>query len=226
MRLSIKTYNKNLLKAMKKLFYLMLCMTIGLCATSCLSDDDDNNNTSVLTKAQKEAQLQAMWGTYSGDVFFINDTTNQVDSLPINWQMVPYDSMLVANNFPLKLLAQGITSSEKRNILMQDGYEPLTTIVYPYAISTTTEGLYAFWVIPRDYKMEFSTEYEGENHDVEVEFTDMMTAYSDAYTTSLFYANGMYLQSKMQWYVLVKSVSVDRQKYTTGRAMLITGKKI
>lgn len=210
---------------MKKLYYFMLCMAIGLSATSCLSDDDDKNNNGVLTKAQIEAQLQAMWGTYSGDVLFINDSTEQVDSLPINWQMVPYDSILVVNNFPLKLLAQGITSPEKRNVLMQDGYETLTATVYPYAINTTTEGLYAFWVIPRDYKMEFTTEYEGANHDVEVEFTDFMTAYSDPYTTTQFYANGMYLQGKMQWYALVKSVTVDRQKYTTGRAMLFSGKK-
>ena len=210
---------------MKKLYYLMLCMAIGLSATSCLSDKDDDDNYKVLTKADKEAQLRAMAGIYNGYILFINDTTNKTDSMAISWQVTPHDSTLTVRNFPLKILAQGLPKSASRDLLMQEGGATFSANMHPYAVNTKTEGFYAFWVIPRDYKMEFTIEHEGVNHEVLVEFTDGMTAYTTGYLTEQFYAYGLYLNNEMEWYALVKSVEVDKAKYNTGRAMLVTGKK-
>lgn len=209
---------------MKKLYYLMLCMAIGLSATSCLSDKDDDDYK-VLTKADKEAQLLAMAGIYNGHILFINDTTSKTDTLDISWQVTPHDSTLTVRNFPLKVLAQGLPKSASRDILMQEGGTTFSANIHPYAVNTSTEGLYGFWVIPRDYKMEFSVEHEDVNHNVVVDFTDGMVSYTTGYMTEQFYAYGLYLKNEMEWYVLVKSVTVDNTKYETGRAMLVTGKK-
>ena len=210
---------------MKKLYYLMLCMAIGLSATSCLSDKDNDNNYKVLTKADKEAQLRDMAGIYNGHILFINDTTSKTDSLNISWQVTPHDSTLTVRNFPLKILAQGLPKSASRDLLMQEGGATFSATLHPYAVNSNTEGFYAFWVIPRDYKMEFTLDHEDVSHEVEVEFTDGMTAYTTGYMTEQFYAYGLYLNHEMGWYVLVKSVTVDKTKYMTGRAMLVNGKK-
>ncbi len=210
---------------MKKIFYLMLCMAIGLGATSCLSNKDDDDNHKVLTKADKEAQLRSMAGIYNGYIIYINDTTNRTDSTVISWQLTPQDSSLTVTNLPVKLLAQGINSTDIRSILLAGGTEELKATVHPYAVNSDNVGLYAFWVIPREYKLAFTTEYEGANHDVEVTFTDGMTAYTSSYTTAQFYAYGMYLNTKMEWYLLVKSVKVDGREWTTGRAMMVYGQK-
>lgn len=210
---------------MKKLYYLMLCMVIGLSATSCLSDKNDDNNYKVLTKADKEAQLRDMAGIYNGHILFINDTTSKTDSLDISWLVTPHDSTLTVRSFPLKLLAQGLPKSAARDILLKERGEMFSATLHPYAVNTDKEGFYAFWVIPRDYKMEFTVEQEGVSHDVLVEFTDGMTAYTTGYMTEQFYAYGLYLNHEMEWYVLVKSVTVDKAKYTTGRAMMVSGKK-
>ena len=84
---------------MKKVFYLMLCMMVGLCATSCLSDDgDDNNRYSELTQEQKAAQVKAMSGLYRGWIYYVNDTTNLTDSTAVSWEITSQDSMLTVVN--------------------------------------------------------------------------------------------------------------------------------
>lgn len=213
---------------MKKVFYLMLCMIIGLCATSCLSDDgNDNNNYAPLTQEQKAAQIKAMSGLYNGWIYYINDTTNMNDSTSISWEVTPNDSALTIFNFPVKILANGISRvSDSRKILMEGGTESVSAILHPYANTSNTSGLYTFWFFPRDFKMEFTTEYEGKDYDVSVEFTDEMSAYTTDWTSSSrFYAYGEYYESKMMGYLLIKSVKVGENSFTTGRATLVYGKK-
>ena len=107
------------MKDQKKVFYIMLCMTVGLYATSCTNND--NNNSEIvppLTKADKELQLMNMSGMYNGYYFFLNDTTGKTDSIPTRWQITAADSALRILDFPVKTLANGIPQSDARKVLM------------------------------------------------------------------------------------------------------------
>ncbi|MBP5386787.1 MAG: DUF4840 domain-containing protein [Prevotella sp.] len=214
---------------MKKVFYLMLCMIVGLCATSCLSDDgnDNNNNYTPLTQEQKAAQMKAMSGLYSGWIYYINDTTNTKDSTSISWELTSNDSTLTIFRFPVKVLANGISrASDARKILMASETESVSAILHPYANTVNINGYYTFLFFPRDFKMEFTTEYEDKVYDVKVEFADEMSAYTTDWTSSsYYYAYGEYYENKMQGYLLIKSVKVGDNSFTTGWPTLIFGNK-
>ena len=213
---------------MKKVFYLMLCMIVGLCATSCLSDDgNDNNNYAPLTHEQKAVQIKEMAGIYGGWIYYINDTTNAIDSTAISWELTARDSMMTIVNFPVKVLANGISkTSDAHKILMDGSSVQVSSILHPYANTIDQSGYYTFWFFPRDFKIEFTTEHEGKDYDVTVEFTDEMSAYTtDWSSSSRFYAYGQYYEKKLLAYLLIKSVKVGENNYITSRAMEIFGSK-
>jgi len=222
--------NKKELEEMKKsrqLLAIVLCMIAGLSISSCLSSSDDNQNTlQPLTQAQKEAQLREMAGIYNGFLYFTNDTTSHTDSIAVNWTITAPDSAIIIENFPTAVLANGISDQNLRKMLYEGGTRQLYGHIRPYVNEHNEDKYYTFLMTPNDYTMSFTTQQEGTDHQVKVEFAYQMTAYSpNSYYPINYYSNGEYNTGRFIGFLLVKDVKIDNSTFTTGRACYIYGRK-
>ena len=195
--------------------------------TACLGNDDDNNNYQIkpLTPTEKAAQMLDMSGEYNGKLYFINDTTFVNDSVNISWSVNAFDSIMTIRNFPVRVLANGISEPITRTLLLSGGEFDMRAMLHPYANNFKTEGHYTFYMLPIDYTASFSIIDGEKTHSGTVTFTSQMTAYSSYAQESIFYATGEYYQRQFAGYLLIKSVSVDDLSYITGRTCMVYGKK-
>jgi len=201
---------------------LLLAFTITSCS---VGDDDDDSSTNSLSKMQRSEQVANMAGTYSGRIYFSNDTTLSKDSIPCNWELTAADSTLKITNFPVSVFAMGITNANARKILLNGGVKELTGTILPYFNDYIQQGYYTFWFEPKDYQLSFNVDYEGASHAVKVDFTSQMYAYTNNGGPALFYCVGEYYNREIMAYILVKDVVVDGMTLTTGWSSYIYGKK-
>ena len=73
---------------MKKLLYFVILMMLscfaGTTLMSCIDNDDDNDTIPPITDAEIQARLLLMDGYYGGYLYFVNDSTQKVDSVATN----------------------------------------------------------------------------------------------------------------------------------------------
>ena len=211
-----------------KNLFMLLCAFAGLTLTSCLSDDDNDNTISPLTPQQKLAQLTDMAGPYSGKVFFVNDSTQLIDSISgTTWNVTANDSALVIDNLPLKVLAHGLPETElKRELLKSEATTQVFGNISPYVNENNSKQYYTFWVIPKDYKTSFKYQFGEMEHDFTVEFDYQLTAaLSSYYSTMTYYATGEYYNSQFVTYILLKRLSCDGSNYQLNKVLIINGKR-
>jgi hypothetical protein len=215
---------------MKKLFYLFICTIVASASfTSCLSDDDDDdkNTLSPLTAQQRAEQLAAIQGFYSGQLFFINDTTLLADSVDVDWKVTAPDSTLTVSQVPVKVFSQGIGNSIHRKLLNNsDAMLVLNSNLIPYVNDSEQTGYYTFWSIPTEGKKTFSiVDEEGKGHEVTIEFMQQVTQAS-GYGYYTYYAIGQFYDKKFLSYILIKGITVDGSTNSVNRVMYILGNKV
>ena len=210
-----------------QLMAIMLCIVAGMSICSCLGSDDNNKVTTLqpLTQEEKLAQLREMAGFYNGWIYFINDTTSRTDSIPVSWTVTAPDSTITINNFPVQVLANGITDRGVRKVLFNSGTRELTGSIRPYVNEHNKENYYTFLLTPTNYSLAFTTEHEGAQHQVQVNFTYQLAAFTTDYYPVNYFANGEYIKSNFVGFLLVKEVKFDSATFTTGRANYIFGSK-
>lgn len=212
---------------MKKLFYFTILMMLGCFAsttlTSCIDNDDDKDTIPPITDAEKQARLLLMDGYYGGNLYFYNDSTQKTDSIVIDWMVNARDSSIHIPNFPVKVLAYGITNVDKHDLLANSETTfPLTSNIYFYNHNYENKDIYAFWNVPQDLKKSFSIiDEQGEEHTVEVKFQEQLTSmnYMGYYSTD--YSIGVYLKKKIQCYYIIGDIIIDNVINTVNRAMFI-----
>ncbi len=204
---------------------MVMCMGIMAAISSCLGDTDDTTNSRTLTPTQKSTQIYEMAGTYTGHAYFTNDTTMTVDSIACSWSITALDSAIIIPNFPVAILANGIKDNTARAALLNGGYATFNAVLHPYYNDSYANGLYTYWMLPKDNKMEFALYSNDTRHDVKVDLTYQMQATNGWSTSANFYAIGEYINRKMVAYILIKDVVFDNAIYTTGWAVNIYGSK-
>ena len=208
---------------LKKMMLMLTCLGILVAFSSCLSDDDDNN-VETLTPEQKKSQIFEMGGTYSGFMYFYNDKTLKTDSISCNWHVSVNDSVLTIPYFPVAVFANGINDSIARNRLINGGTQTFKATLHPYYNDNYTKGLYTFWMLADNDKMEFTIDDEGTSHNVKVDLAYQM--YVNSYLgNAALYSVGQYMQNKMVSYILVKDVVIDNYTYNTAWYTYIYGSK-
>ena len=212
---------------MKKLLYFVVFMMLGsltgIALTSCLNDDDDNDTIPVITEADKQARLLLMDGYYGGHLHYYNDSIQKKDSVAIDWVVSARDSSIHITNFPVNILANGITNIEKHDLLANSNATfPLTSNIYFYSNTYGDADLYTFWNIPKDSKVTFSiTDEQGKEHPVEIKFQEQLTSmnYLGYYSTD--YAIGFFKKKKIQCYYIISDIILDSNVYTVNRIFYI-----
>lgn len=213
------------MKNLKKMKWLLACLAILATITSCLDDKNDDSKPRTLTQTQIASQLFEMSGDYSGYVFFTNDSTMKVDSIPCAWHVSAPDSAIIIHNFPMPLLANGIRDTLARNTLLNGESVSLRALLRPYFNDNYEKGYYTYWMLPINDKLEFSVYRNDIKHDVKVDFTYQMQVNNLYSLASIFYSVGEYMNREMVSYILIKDVVFDNQTFTTGWATFIHGKK-
>lgn len=211
------------------LFIILICWVVGMSITSCLGSDDNENKVTVLyplTKEQKAAQLRDMAGLYNGYIYFTNDTTGLNDSIPMSWTVTAPDSTFRINNFPVKVLANGVSDLSMRKLFNNENVREVSGNIIPYVNEFNKDNYYTYMVMPANYALAFTIQEGETQHQVNVEFANQMAAYtSTSYYPVVFYSNGEYSKSQMLAFLLVKTIKVDSSIFTTGRALYFYGKK-
>lgn len=209
---------------LKKMMMLLACLFFLAAFSSCLGDDDNDDNNNVLTSSQKSAQIYEMAGTYNGHLFTTNDSTMKLDSISCNWRITANDSAVIIPNFPVAVLANGISNMDVKKCLLEGGTTTLKATLHPFYNSDHTKGLYTFWMLVNDDNMAFTIEDNGNSHNVKVEFAyQMYINYSLG--NAFFYSTGKYMTNEILSYILVNKVDFDDKTFTTAWPSYIYGKK-
>ena len=204
---------------------MLVCIAFMGAITSCLSDNDNEDNVYTLTPSQKAAQIFEMGGTFYGHLFFTNDSTLKLDSIPCVWNLSAKDSVLSIPNFPVELFANGIYDNNIKQSLLNGGTVPFNAVVHPYYNNNHTKGYYTFWTLVDDDKMQFTLNNDGTSHDVTVNFAYQMTVYHNWANGATFSSIGEYMDNEFLAYILVKDVIFDGKTCKTTWPSYIYGKK-
>ncbi len=212
---------------MKKLLYFVILMMLscfaGTTLMSCIDNDDDNDTIPPITDAEIQARLLLMDGYYGGYLYFVNDSTQKVDSVATDWVISQRDSSIHIPNFPVNVLANGITNVERHDLLANSETTfPLTSKIFFYNHNFENKDIYAFWNVPQDLKKSFSIiDEQGKEHSVEIKFQDQLTSmnYMGYYSTD--YAIGYYLKKKIQCYYIISDIIIDNTVNTVNRVLFI-----
>ena len=210
---------------LRKMMLMLMCITFMGAISSCLNDDNNSDESNVLTPSQKSAQIFEMAGTYNGYVYFNNDTTLKLDSLACTWRLTAPDSTIIIPNFPVALLANGITDKNVKKCLNEGGTVPFKAVLHPYYNNNHTKGLYTFWMLVDNDKMEFTIKNEETTHNVKVNFSyEMKVNYSWA-NFATYYSIGEFSKGVIRINIPVKDIVFDDKTYSTTWPSFIYGKK-
>lgn len=212
---------------LKKMMVMLTCMGILAAFSSCLDDDDNNNSNNELTPSQKSAQIFEMAGTYNGHLFFYNDTTSpmKLDSIACLWHLSANDSVLSIPNFPVAVLANGISDEDTKKCLLDGGTTAFTATLHPYYSDSNNKGIYSFWMLANNDKMEFTINQDGVDHSVKADLAYQMYPNSKFGAIGNFYSVGEYQNNEMISYILVYDVVFDGKSYVTAWPLYTLGKK-
>ena len=204
----------------------MLTTLGGIALTSCLNDDDDNDTIPPITAAEKQARLLLMDGYYTGHVYFVNDSTQKADSVAIDWVVSARDSAVIINNFPVKILANGISNTEKHNMLANSETKvPLISYIYFYNNNSGDNDLYTFWNIPKEQKLSFKiTDDQEKEHSVDIKFQEQLNTLGSTGLYASYYAIGDYKKGEMDCFYIINDVIIDNNTYTVNRVIYIWNK--
>lgn len=182
--------------------------------TSCLGDDkDDSNNTyRPLTQTEKDQIMFNIAGDYTAKAYFIN-TEQKDDSLNIHYTITAQDSALVINDFDMKMLEQysKVVSERFSNIVAQAGKTELRLVLHPYYNNNFTIGLYSF-TLTNDHPTTLTFNDGEKDHVIAITMAESLDYYSYPYTNR-YYSVAEYYNKKMQLNVIIKSLTVDGDKF-------------
>ncbi len=215
------------MKKLRTLLIVMLCSSMAIGITSCLSDDDNSNNYKPLTDVQRANQRRAIAGSYRGNIYFVNDSTHSRDSLEMSWTLSAPDSSFVSNDFPASILVHGLSNLQMSQVIRNAGRYRLKGTFIPYINTVDNDNYFTFTLYPDNLKMEFDTEYEGTTHHFAIEFVTQLDTYlPGAAQSARYYSYGAYLSGKMEGYFLIQKISMDGYGVQTNRPVYILGNKI
>jgi hypothetical protein len=151
-----------------------------VCVTSCLSGDDDSDSNQGLSKAEVAQCFLTIGGNYTGDLLYLAtspDGTERVDTLAGSWY-IPTDSTLIINEFPGKVLAEGVSYPALKEALAEAPNQMLKCW-----IGFVETSPIQFLVNPS--VLEYHLHYDGNDHKVQIVFYTYNTYSFGYYDASL-----------------------------------------
>lgn len=111
---------KKMKKNVKLTWLLAACLTLGATSlTSCLGSNEDNQVQ--LTKEEVQLAFAKVKGKHTGKLIYpqreIKSASDRADTLDISWTLTT-DSTMVIHNFPVKALAENVTKTDLRKLLL------------------------------------------------------------------------------------------------------------
>lgn len=185
------------MKKLVKLIPILLIGVVCLSVSSCLGDDDSSTDYSITTE-QYTTFLTQMAGSYTGQLYFYNDTlstTNKTDSTYMSYVAVRGvgDSTIVAQ-IPVRHLVKGVDNQTEMRNAIEDLDEEIT-LTMKYYLYQQNSGYVVFGLYPQTATYEYT--YDGEDHELVFDFY--------RYTN----VNGQYASGQMLADFYLTSVKLD-----------------
>ncbi|ERT58326.1 putative lipoprotein [Prevotella sp. BV3P1] len=136
-----QTLNKKEMNKMKKnvgmTWLLAACLTLGVTSlTSCLGSNEDNQVK--ITKEEVQLAFAKVKGKHTGKLIYpqreVKSATDRTDTLDISWSLTT-DSTMVIHNFPVKALAENVTNTDLRKLLLTAPAQDLKCNIGFYSVS-------------------------------------------------------------------------------------------
>jgi len=182
----------------KSLIVMMLMSIVAFSVTSCLDSEDDVEDYTI-TPAEYSTYLNSMAGTYSGKMYFLNDTLsteNKTDSIYINNVIVrgQGDSTITAY-LPMKYFVKGIKNHDEIKEIIEEEDETIN-LQMKFYIYQKYDNLISLGIYP--YSVEYPFTYNGESHKLVLNFYRYLNVNGRYYNNSMlldFYLYSIYLDS-------------------------------
>lgn len=195
-----------------KYWMWMYSLSAVLLMSSCLSDEDEPTGLKELTPAEKQAAIQNAQGTYSGKIFFYNpisESTEQTDSMEINWRVTESDSVFYTNEFPLSIFANYMEDMDVKNILQAAGKAEFQTTIHPYMKENLEKYTYYIFSMERNNSISATMEYAGNVHVIAVKFANSVVFYDSNGNPNTYSPFVESWQSKQAVRLYLESITVD-----------------
>ena len=116
---------------------LAACLTLGVTSlTSCLGSNEDNQVK--ITKEEVQLAFAKVKGKHTGKLIYpqreIKSASDRADTLDISWTLTT-DSTMVIHNFPVKALAENVTNTDLRKLLLTAPDQDLKCNIGFYSVS-------------------------------------------------------------------------------------------
>lgn len=128
---------KKMKKNVKLTWLLAACLTLGVTSlTSCLGSNEDNQVK--ITKEEVQLAFARVKGKHTGKLIYpqreVKSATDRTDTLDISWSLTT-DSTMVIHNFPAKALAENVTNTDLRKLLLTAPDQDLKCNIGFYSVS-------------------------------------------------------------------------------------------
>ncbi len=184
------------MKALYKLFLLIMGCILITSVSSCLGSDDYE----PISNDDYKAYLSLMVGSYTkSEIYYMNDSS-QIDTLSNMVAVVSSDSLITFRNVPSTIISKCI--SEHDSLKKAIEAVPTKDVTIGFVLSSVQSPYIYFNVYPISISYP-NLEYEGKTHDVEI---NLYTYYMGVYEPNAY---------KIDYEVFMTSVSVDGDRVET-----------
>lgn len=206
------------MKRIIRIVTLLAIVTISV--SSCIKDNDDYKYTTrVLTQQEKLKSLLAAQGSYTGHLYYINNSFKD-DSLEINWTIMGNDSIITIHDFPISAFSNSVhTDSTTLNKLKNAPTVELSFTLHAYFQTNFDDGFYTFNMTPNTTGT-FPTPDE-----ISIKFASYFQEYNIYGQTIYYYPICEYLDNQIQGRILISELTINDKPITVNNSYLFYGKK-
>lgn len=204
---------------------VMIVIVTMLAMTSCLKDNPSEETKYVkIGMAEKHTIMNAITGQYVGKTkyTYIKEGRYLVDSIATRIEITP-DTMLDIKGLPLKAITALLPIGEDQKALDEAKTQEIKTkLVIPVQELEEyyNKGLYRT-LIKTDGMTKFTT---PKGKEVVIEFAETLPVPNSPYGQYYLPMLSAY-KNQIEGFILIKAVSVDKNKYEINQAINFAGKK-
>lgn len=206
------------MKRIIRIVTLLAIVTISV--SSCIKDNDDYKYTTrELTQQEKIKSLLAAQGSYTGHLYYINNSIND-DSLAINWTVTGNDSIITIEDFPITVFSNSVnTDTTTANILKNAPTVELSFTLHGYYQTSFDDGYYTFSMTPNTNKIVIT------ENEISLKYASFFQEYNIYGQTVYNYPICVYKEKQMQGRILISEMTVNGKSFSLNKIYLFYGKK-
>lgn len=194
---------------------LAACLTLGATSlTSCLGSNEDNQVK--ITKEEVQLAFAKVKGKHTGKLIYpqreMKSATDRTDTLDISWSLTT-DSTMVIHNFPVKALAENVTNTDLKKLLLTAPDQDLKCYIGFYSVSPV-----AFVIQPT--RLTYQLDDHGKSKKYEVAFYYNIPGSMGVYTEKEGQAN-----MTMQIFEAAILEQGQEQRFPQGIPLILSEKK-